>query len=71
MTSVRITKRIWIDRMPLDVGATVSLKPRLALDLITIGAAEKIPVCTKKKTKKGKGENGSINEEDSGAVPVG
>ena len=36
---VRITKPFWVNGEPLNVGATVNLKPRMATDLIQIGAA--------------------------------
>ena len=77
--AIRITKPIWINGKPLNVGATVSLKPRLAMDLIATGAAQEIdteqsvdsgstPDCsTKKKTSKKKGEkDGSITRKDKG-----
>ena len=76
---VRLTKPIWINGQPLNVGATVDLKPRLSMDLIATGAAQEFdteqsvdsgstPDCsTKKKTSKTKGEkNGSITRKDKG-----
>ena len=68
---VRLTKPIWINGQPLNVGATVDLKPRLSMDLIATGAAQEFETEaepeTKKKTSKTKGEkDGSITRKDKG-----
>jgi hypothetical protein len=66
MGMIRVTKPIWINGQPLDVGATVNLKPRLMTDLIQTGAAVEIdcaemvqdigstPISSTKKTTKKK-----------------
>ena len=68
---VRLTKPIWINGQPLNVGATVDLKPRLSMDLIATGAAQEFEPESapeaKKKTSKTKGEkDGSITRKDKG-----
>ena len=59
---VRLTKPIWINGQPLNVGATVDLKPRLSMDLIATGAAQEFET-ESTPYKKIKMKDGSTRDE--------